>query len=1307
MTSQKSEAPSISKTKTWTKTRAEWWIWAGGWSDFIEKLRAHYRADDELPPIVEDPSIPRASLNDCFVNLALIAQIEHEKRESVLLIGDMATEAALQRGDIYQNLLRQDKATKVISDLFDKADLTNRTDTGWVFIRGRAGTGKSTLVQYISHRWGLSESLWNNRFEFMFRVKLNLVGQAHFWEGCVGHEGVDYLSWLIYKSLGSPTKPLTLKNIRACLRDYPQQVLILLDGFDEVAESYRTDIKLTALIDAAMRFPNGILTSRPLPQTSFPQPHLPKLQYFENLGLKEQHVKHYVEKYFQKVNRAAIGQLLWTQLASNPEMMSLAHIPVNIAAMCLVWEEEQSPISTMTDLYQRVVIWLARRYDKNFKLSVEEQRQGINPATMPTTQVLERNKEEFQALSELAYDAFVHNEIQTLSHARLREHFPNQESLHKITQKFGILRRETHPKTRGEYAKHYFIHLTYQEYFTALYIAQQLSTKPAQNRGQESARRQSIQDIKQFILDNREKSHCAVVWVFLAGILSTTPEYAEGARYFWDIFIDINPWSNLDLGWIGLHPQISALQQTQRVLREALLTHRVHRPGFELSQRLNILQNRVYDILYWHHTCQSKPLLALWDYEDNAVNESTKKARQQYQQHQKQYQHDSISLGVAIAKPLFLSSLPLQIIPSWASCIDTERAGLANSNPDVRRTAAYTLAQLGAVDEVTLNALRAVLKDGDEYVRIAAARALGELGTVDEVTLNALRAVLKNRYEIIRRAAARALGQLGAVDEVTLNPLRAALKDGDEDVRHAAASALVQLGAVDEVTLNALRAVLKDGNKYVRAAAARALGQPGAVDEVTLNALRAVLKDGDWYVRIAAARALGQLGAVDEVTLNVLRAVLKDGDKYVRRAAARALGQLGAVDEVTLNALRAVLKDGDWDVRAAAARALGQLGAVDEVTLNVLRAALKDGYEHVRCDAARALGQLGAVDEATLNALRAALKDGDKYLRAAAASALGQLGAVDEVTLNALRAVLKDGYENVRGAAARVLGQLGAVDEVTLNALRAVLKDGNGSVRIDAARALKHLSPGLHDIPTLRALLEKANDTGESDIRVLYETYLGLIRVPSNVYAQLPELFTDATVQACFILSIWLHSSHVMLDKNNKKITISGESIDFTGESEDFSAFVARLEATQAAFIRATKTSSIELPGILQSLTEPIDLPIITDIFNPEFMSKDLPIEETVLHESRLQAVESKTNELSERVEELSISNTTNTETIFHIKKTTAKHSDAIETLQEERNPSITDVIQFGITAVGAKEARKIEHGQTYIQGVNLSCQQK
>lgn len=603
-------------SRSFGKSITDLWMWGTGWGSFIAALRQYYTEDDRLPSLVN--STPKISLTHCFVNLALIGQKAHERQEKISLSEKRISEIASYRDELHQSLLNSGKYHG-IDELFDKSALENRsTPTGWACITGLPGTGKSSLLQFISHRWGLFESLWNERFEFVFRVKLNLVKQADFKSLPPNAGGIDCLAHLIFLSL---ERKFRLEDIRSCLIKHPERILLLLDGFDEIASLYgRGDSKVTALINNAMDFPNGILTSRPNLVDLALIPRFTERR-FEILGLTEDQVRQYIQRY--PFTEAGLTESLLNELSTNLDMLSLAQIPVNLSALCLTYELKipshgTSPIFTMTHLYHRVVLWLLKRYVDN-QLTHEEKELGLKASGMSDAEIITRCSKELQTLTDLAYDAFQQNEIQSLSPQLLEQHFPEQTLLLTISEKLGFLRAFGMPEGDKAYTPHYFIHLTYQEYFTALHIVQKLSQpRNDSDREQEILRRQMIQNLARMIQKERNNPRYKVILTFVAGLLSMY-ESQHGANYFWDAMIDF---SETPFTGIGLHPHAQILRDNYDICRETFMISAHYQR--QLPRRLEILRPYLQSLLIWETAQQTQELVCPQNLLDMCHDEADK-----------------------------------------------------------------------------------------------------------------------------------------------------------------------------------------------------------------------------------------------------------------------------------------------------------------------------------------------------------------------------------------------------------------------------------------------------------------------------------------------------------------------------------------------------------------------------------------------------------------------------------------------------------------------------------------------------------
>jgi HEAT repeat protein len=237
---------------------------------------------------------------------------------------------------------------------------------------------------------------------------------------------------------------------------------------------------------------------------------------------------------------------------------------------------------------------------------------------------------------------------------------------------------------------------------------------------------------------------------------------------------------------------------------------------------------------------------------------------------------------------------------------------LKDNECEVRETAANALGRIG--DEGAIEHLIPLLKDDNSGVKREVADAFGEIG--GEKAIEYLVPLLNDDDSGVRETAANALGRIGG--ERVIEYLIPLLKDNECEVRETAANTLVRIGG--ERAIEYLIPLLKDDEYEVREAAARAFGGIGG--ESAIEHLIPLLKDDHPSVRLAAANALGRIG--DEGAIEYLIPLLKDDEYEVREAAANALGRIG--DEGAIEHLIPLLKDDEYDVREAAANALGRIG---------------------------------------------------------------------------------------------------------------------------------------------------------------------------------------------------------------------------------------------------------------------------------------------------------------------------------------------------------------------------------------------
>jgi HEAT repeat protein len=406
------------------------------------------------------------------------------------------------------------------------------------------------------------------------------------------------------------------------------------------------------------------------------------------------------------------------------------------------------------------------------------------------------------------------------------------------------------------------------------------------------------------------------------------------------------------------------------------------------------------------------------------------------------------------------------------------RRSLEETDPNIRQTAAESVAALGAVaPDVVEGMLLSVLSDPDPIVRLSALSGLDALGAtipwdrlvalLDDATLRplALAAVARAGHTGAPAVLARALGAssgrtfeaaLAAFAHVPLDPLPeaalAALRAYEPGLSNRLVSA-ARASRTDEGAAERRRTALLVGaalgDRRVIGVAVEALGDPAvggaaqaALERLGAPAVEALVArlhggaklDAEDDARAVCVEALAHIAQRNAEALapalGALRSAARGSSPRVSARALYALGGLGGAEDLAL--VEAIFLGSTGAVSHAAEAALSALAARH---LDAARA-LWDDAEGAAHNVRAAVVALGALAEATVlgeaepRALRflsqAAISE-DAATRRAAAAALARVGG--EAAAEALVYALADEEREVRRTAARGLGRLSAVGD--------------------------------------------------------------------------------------------------------------------------------------------------------------------------------------------------------------------------------------------------------------------------------------
>ena len=417
---------------------------------------------------------------------------------------------------------------------------------------------------------------------------------------------------------------------------------------------------------------------------------------------------------------------------------------------------------------------------------------------------------------------------------------------------------------------HYFVHLSFQDYFAARYLMNALN-------GSLDQKTIAID----FIKTQKYNQRHALVFTFLSGLCSEN-DSNTCLNTFWKTILT----SSLDL--VGIrHIQlvISCIEETSSLStipwHSELLAWIAKCIEYNLSTQNEIILSHLLQSLQKAQTVVSDQTL---------INVFTNLLQNE-------------DLGTKNEVSSFIFGL-INSNPS-AALITLVTNALDNKTEWVRKCACNALGKIGekAVTNEIITKLLSTLGSENYRVRTSACEALGNIGkkaATYEVIIKLLYA-LENENEDVRSSSCEILGKIGekaATNEVIIK-LVSALGDKSEGVRSSACEALGNIGekSVTNEVITKLLSALGDESNDVRSSACQALGNIGenvAMVEV-ITRLVSALGDESKDVRSSACTALGNIGekAVTNEVITKLISVLGDVSQYVRWCSCEALGKIG------------------------------------------------------------------------------------------------------------------------------------------------------------------------------------------------------------------------------------------------------------------------------------------------------------------------------------------------------------------------------------------------------------------------------
>ncbi|KAF9427944.1 hypothetical protein BGZ94_003774 [Podila epigama] len=1052
-------------------------------------LKTHYAKNEKLSILrVSGDPLP---LETCFVNLAIVeapAQREKEKQDvkkQATIFHRIPGPEVVRGANLQSSIL--------LEQLFDKRKLRHGMEDvpKRILVQGRAGIGKTTLCKMLVYAHQTT-GLWKDRFDAVLWIPLRRLRAS------TSSNLQDLVSERYFSTVGSNEDRTALSRALVACADRGR-VLFVLDGLDEFVTDPDSNVgeRLETLLDSLLTQQHVVITSRP---SGLDKSLLRSIDLdLETIGFSQQNVNEFLVKVLKEPGAVAAVQDF---IRRTPLIQGLVNIPVQLDVICLCWDDdgfiEDDSSITMTKLYQHMVrnLWRkdADRLNKE-RGGARLTKKHLNE--MDREEIDELMNIEVQHLGYLAFKGMTNNYQIGFHQADLigafkdlkafRTTLNNDISLPQLVDEMKETSFLHTPETDLDPHKQAwnFLHLTFQEYFAATWIAQKLRLdEPYLSAGAMKA-----EPTIAFVHKHKYNPRYEIVWWMVAGLLE-----GRALEKFFDLLQEA---SSRDLIG-GRHQQIlaSCLDEARARLAPDLTAEL----DGELMKWLQfeIQTNPSYGrsmlgsqtafpetllIQSFGSVCRWKPILVrtmgvrsifsksalqflistLKD-EDSEVRNSAVSALGKLSTLSDsaiQSLIDALKDEDAYVRSSAASALGSQSTLSELAIQSLTDVALQYEDPDLMDNAAFALGRQSTLSESAMGSLIHALRYGDTSMRYSALSALDNSSTL---SIQFFTDEIGNDWvdPEVRMLAASVLGQRSMLPESTIQSLIGALKDYDTGVRQAAASALLKQSMLPEsatrLAIQSLIEILKDEHAYVRTSAASVLSEQSTLPELAIRSLIGALMDDDAGVRMSAASALGKQPTLPESAIQSLIDALKDYNTGVRTSVASALGKRSTLSNLAIQSLIDALKDEDAGVRMSAASALGKRATLSELAIQSLIGALKDEDAGVRTSAASTLLKQAMLLESAIRlsvqSLIGALKDGDASVRWSAAEALGKQPSLPESAIQSLIDALKDYNTGVRKSAASVLGKRATLSELAIQSLIGALKDEDAYVRSSAASAL-------------------------------------------------------------------------------------------------------------------------------------------------------------------------------------------------------------------------------------------------------------
>ena len=364
-----------------------------------------------------------------------------------------------------------------------------------LLIEGEPGMGKTTYSQKLAYDWANRQDEWATSFssiEVLLLLRCNDVKYG-IWEA------ID--DQLLPDDINEQAK----ENFFKYTRENQAKNLLLLDGLDEVPDSFKLDIYYSLVQSKLLPACHIVITSR-YEVGKKVRPYCDTL--WEIVGFTNNDAKSFIRKYFKGKEQLAAKLIKRLQISDYDDdddddngdgdddddeepletLGELAKNPLNTALLCYLLEDFEGLLPrSRTELYVEIVTFVLRRY---------EEKNGLESSD---EDLISGYKEELFLLGSFALESLLKGE----------SYFEKKEDTVKPIN-FGFLAFQQGGAKRKPCTRYAFLHKSFQEFFAGFFLASQVISKE--------------RDLTSVVGDKRYLDELRQVFLFMSGIIASRSE---------------------------------------------------------------------------------------------------------------------------------------------------------------------------------------------------------------------------------------------------------------------------------------------------------------------------------------------------------------------------------------------------------------------------------------------------------------------------------------------------------------------------------------------------------------------------------------------------------------------------------------------------------------------------------------------------------------------------------------------------------------------------------------------------------------